>query len=141
MAPSSRDAYRLRRDLRREVGCVKRRIKLSTVHHEYRRRGKLKHWCFDAQLFRRLQRCSTSAVLTATKLSAALPSDINFHRSIDSEFAQAIDDCSERALRLTNKLLDLAGSARGGKGRDKGNGNLRMRRTLWTALDPWSLTF
>jgi len=58
------------------------------------------------------------------QVSAALPSDINFHRSIDSEFAQAIDDCSERALRLTNKLLDLAGSARGGKGRDKGKRKL-----------------
>lgn len=47
--------------------------------------------------------------LKATKLAVALPDDINFNRTVDNEFAQAIDSCSAKALRLTNDLLYVAG--------------------------------
>ncbi|KAH8114700.1 ribonuclease H-like domain-containing protein [Phellopilus nigrolimitatus] len=48
------------------------------------------------------------AALNTTKLAAALPTDVTFHRSVDNDFAQAIDSCSEKALRLTNRLLALS---------------------------------
>lgn len=62
--------------------------------------------------------------LNATKLAAALPPDITFHRSIDQDFAGVIDACSENVLKLTNKLLafslssEVLGSVRS-KGKQK----------------------
>lgn len=60
--------------------------------------------------------------LEATKFAAGLPLDIAFHRTVDSEFAKSLDACSEKALRLTNRLLALASnesSTRVGKGKGK----------------------
>lgn len=65
------------------------------------------------------------AALKATKSSAALPTDITFHRSLDSNFAKAIDSCSERALKLTNRLLVLTEKVQAGRGsRFKGKARL-----------------
>ncbi|KAI5121065.1 hypothetical protein M0805_008580 [Coniferiporia weirii] len=64
------------------------------------------------------------AALGATKLSAALPADISFHRSLDSDFAQAIDSCSERALKLTNRLLGLSATHSSKDSRSKGKRKL-----------------
>jgi len=56
-----------------------------------------------------------SAALTTTRLTAStLPQDIAFYRSVHVSFATDIDALSSRVLRLTNKLVRLAGSADGG---------------------------
>ncbi|KIK48040.1 hypothetical protein CY34DRAFT_21042 [Suillus luteus UH-Slu-Lm8-n1] len=53
-----------------------------------------------------------SAALTTTRLAATtLPPDIEFHRSIHVSFAVELDSLSTRVLRLTNRLVRLAGSA------------------------------
>lgn len=52
-----------------------------------------------------------SAALKATKNSMLLPSDINFHRTMDAEFSKDLDAFSSRVLSVTNKLLTLAGTA------------------------------
>jgi exosome complex exonuclease RRP6 len=52
-----------------------------------------------------------SAALTTTRLAATtLPPDIEFHRSIHVSFAAELDLLSTRVLRLTNRLVRLAGS-------------------------------
>ncbi|KAG1763058.1 ribonuclease H-like domain-containing protein [Suillus occidentalis] len=52
-----------------------------------------------------------SAALTTTRLAATtLPPDIEFHRSIHVSFAAELDSLSTRVLRLTNRLVRLAGS-------------------------------
>lgn len=52
-----------------------------------------------------------SAALTTTRLAATtLPPDIEFHRSIHVSFATELDSLSTRVLRLTNRLVRLAGS-------------------------------
>ena len=51
-----------------------------------------------------------ATALKATRLSAALPSDIGFYRSVDKTLAKDIDSCKAKVLSLTNKLLDLASS-------------------------------
>jgi len=52
-----------------------------------------------------------SAALATTRLAATtLPPDIEFHRSIHVSFAAELDTLSNRVLRLTNRLMRLAGS-------------------------------
>ncbi|KAG1898234.1 ribonuclease H-like domain-containing protein [Suillus fuscotomentosus] len=52
-----------------------------------------------------------SAALVTTRLAATtLPPDMEFHRSIHMSFAAELDSLSTRVLRLTNKLVRLAGS-------------------------------
>ncbi|KAG1869015.1 ribonuclease H-like domain-containing protein [Suillus subalutaceus] len=52
-----------------------------------------------------------SAALATTRLAATtLPPDIEFHRSIHVSFAAELDSLSTRVLRLTNRLVRLAGS-------------------------------
>lgn len=52
-----------------------------------------------------------SAALTTTRLAATtLPPDIEFHRSIHVSFATELDSLSTRVLRITNRLVRLAGS-------------------------------
>lgn len=52
-----------------------------------------------------------SAALVTTRLAATtLPPDIEFHRSIHVSFAEELDSLSTRVLRLTNRLVRLAGS-------------------------------
>ena len=60
--------------------------------------------------------------LEATKLAAGLPPDVAYHRTVDSEFAKAVDICSEKALRLANKLLSLASN----EGPSLGKGKARL---------------
>lgn len=52
-----------------------------------------------------------SVALATTRLAATtLPPDIEFHRSIHVSFATELDLLSTRVLRLTNRLVRLAGS-------------------------------
>ncbi|KAG0704825.1 ribonuclease H-like domain-containing protein [Suillus ampliporus] len=56
-----------------------------------------------------------SAALATTRLAATtLPQDIEFHRSVHVSFAAELDSISTRVLRLTNKLVRLAGTVDGG---------------------------
>lgn len=48
-----------------------------------------------------------SAALKATRNVLALPSDIGFHRSMDTDFSKDLDIFSSRVLSLTNRLLAL----------------------------------
>jgi len=60
--------------------------------------------------------------LKTTRNALTLPSDVAFHRSIDTDFARDLDDFSSRVLSLTNKLLLLAATAdtiQSGKGKGK----------------------
>lgn len=60
-----------------------------------------------------------SAALKATRNAALLPADINFHRSMNTDFASNLDDFSSKVLSLTNRLLvlsstiDSAGKSKG----------------------------
>ncbi|CDO75141.1 hypothetical protein BN946_scf184639.g3 [Trametes cinnabarina] len=51
------------------------------------------------------------AALRATRAALGLPADIPFHRSVHPEFAQELDQCSERVLSIANKLLTLSSTA------------------------------
>ncbi|KZV86994.1 hypothetical protein EXIGLDRAFT_711949 [Exidia glandulosa HHB12029] len=53
-----------------------------------------------------------NAVLQPTKLALGLPKDLAFHRTLDRNFAEDIDECSSRVLALTNKLIKFASTAR-----------------------------
>ncbi|EJC98038.1 uncharacterized protein FOMMEDRAFT_149467 [Fomitiporia mediterranea MF3/22] len=65
-----------------------------------------------------------SSVLQATKLAVGLPADVNFFRTVDNNFAQAIDSCSRKALALTNNLLELAEAHNSTSSRIKGKKKL-----------------
>ncbi|KXN88537.1 Exosome complex exonuclease rrp6 [Leucoagaricus sp. SymC.cos] len=74
-----------------------------------------------------------TTALKATRTAAALPSDINFYRSLDNAVAQNIDNISSRALALTNRLLEFSvsvGGISGGeekvRGKGKGKGKTRL---------------
>lgn len=61
-----------------------------------------------------------NSILNPTKHAFALPTDIQFHKSIDRDFAEEIEACSTKVLSITNKLLTLATSSTtnlGGKGK------------------------
>lgn len=60
----------------------------------------------------------TRAALTATKQAFVLPSDIQFHRTLDKSFASQLDVVSARVFSLTDKLLRYA-SGSSGKGKGK----------------------
>lgn len=49
-----------------------------------------------------------AAALSATRCAAALPTDIQFYRSLDSAVAHDIDALHARLLALTNRLLQFA---------------------------------
>lgn len=49
--------------------------------------------------------------LKATRNAVALPTDIPFHRSMDSSFSQDLDAFSSRVLSLANNLLSLVAMA------------------------------
>lgn len=66
----------------------------------------------------------TSALL-ATKASTSLPPDIPFHRSVNNDFGKLIDSTSEKALRLTNRLLNLVSTSAKTSG-SRGKGKLRL---------------
>ncbi|KZT31893.1 hypothetical protein SISSUDRAFT_1056155 [Sistotremastrum suecicum HHB10207 ss-3] len=67
-----------------------------------------------------------AAILAPTKKSMSLPKDIQFHRTLESEFAKELDSCADRLLSLTNKLIRLAdgGSSAKQSGKRKGKAKL-----------------
>lgn len=54
-----------------------------------------------------------TAALKSTRNAALLPADVLFHRSMDASFARDLDALSERALFLTNKLLNITSTLTG----------------------------
>jgi exosome complex exonuclease RRP6 len=52
-----------------------------------------------------------TSILNPTKYAFALPTDIQFHKSIDRDFAEEIEACSTKVLSITNRLLTLASSS------------------------------
>ena len=52
-----------------------------------------------------------NSILNPTKHAFALPTDIQFHKSIDRDFAEEIEACSTKVLSITNKLLTLTASS------------------------------
>lgn len=68
------------------------------------------------------------SALKATRAAVSLPADIPFHRSIQPEFAQGLDQCSARVLSLTNKLLNLSTTVNTSTSvRGKGKGRLEAQ--------------
>ncbi|KAG2130661.1 ribonuclease H-like domain-containing protein [Suillus bovinus] len=55
----------------------------------------------------------SAALATARLAATTLPTDVEFHRSIHESFAAELDSLSTRVLRLTNRLVRLAGSMDG----------------------------
>lgn len=66
-----------------------------------------------------------AAALKATKHSAGLPSDVAFYKSINKDFSNNLDACSDKALSLVNRLLFLASTADSTKSA-KGKGKARL---------------
>jgi exosome complex exonuclease RRP6 len=67
-----------------------------------------------------------AAALSATQSAAGLPADISFHRSIDPELAEDLDDFSAHVLSLTNNLLALVSTGDSSKSnRRKGKAKLQ----------------
>lgn len=64
-----------------------------------------------------------TSILNPTKRALALPTDIQFHKSINRDFAEEIEACSTKVLSITNKLLTLAASSATTLG---GNGKARL---------------
>jgi hypothetical protein len=67
-----------------------------------------------------------TSALKATKNAAGLPSDLAFHRSVDSDLAKELETCSNKVVSITNMLLSLTstiGSSKIAKG--KGKAHLR----------------
>lgn len=58
-----------------------------------------------------------AAALKSTRLSAALPSDLTFYRSVDKALAKDVDSCKTKVLSITNKLLHLASTNNGNETR------------------------
>jgi exosome complex exonuclease RRP6 len=84
-------------------------------------------------------RLQTAAVKALKAAAGALPADIEFHRTLDSDYATALDATAARVLRLTNGLLGLAESSRTGKGkgrlRDKEDVLDRFHAVVVDAMD------
>jgi hypothetical protein len=66
------------------------------------------------------------SALKVTKHAAGLPSDLAFHRSVDSDVAKDLDACSSKVVSVTNILLDFA-STIGGSKSAKGKGKARLQ--------------
>jgi hypothetical protein len=64
-------------------------------------------------------RLQAAAVKALKAAAGALPTDIQFHRTLDNDYAAALDATAARVLKLTNGLLGLAESSRAGKGKGK----------------------
>jgi hypothetical protein len=46
-----------------------------------------------------------AAAVAPTKKAMSLPQDLQFYRSLDSEFGEDLDACSDRLLNMINKML------------------------------------
>ncbi|KAF8272378.1 ribonuclease H-like domain-containing protein [Lactarius quietus] len=60
-----------------------------------------------------------ASALKATKSAAALPADLSFHRSVDSDLASDLEACSNKVISITNMLLNVATSSKSAKGKGK----------------------
>lgn len=63
-----------------------------------------------------------TSALKATKHAAGLPTDLAFHRSVDSDLAEQLEACSNKVVSITNALLNLTstiGSSKSAKGKGK----------------------
>jgi exosome complex exonuclease RRP6 len=60
-----------------------------------------------------------ASALKATKNAAALPADLAFHRSVDSDLANDLEVCSNKVTSITNMLLDFASTIKSAKGKGK----------------------
>jgi hypothetical protein len=60
-----------------------------------------------------------ASALKTTKNAAALPADLAFHRSVDSDLASDLEACSSKVISITNMLLNLASSSKSAKGKGK----------------------
>lgn len=62
-----------------------------------------------------------SSTLDSVRKSVGIPTDVSFHRSVDSELATQLDTLSTRVLSLTNRVFALsqlsAGSVSNSSGR------------------------
>lgn len=67
-----------------------------------------------------------NAALKATKHAVGLPTDLVFHRSMDSDVAKDLETCSERVISMTNTLLDLASTIENTRSA-KGKGKARLQ--------------
>ena len=67
-----------------------------------------------------------ASALKATKHAAALPTDLAFHRSVDSDLASDLEACSNKVVSITNMLLNLASTVGSSKSA-KGKGKARVR--------------
>ena len=72
-----------------------------------------------------------SAAVSATKCSMELPKDIAYHRSLDRKFGKRLDECSDRILAITSRLLEYAESGDDAEGTSnvgigKGKGKRRL---------------
>ena len=67
-----------------------------------------------------------ASALKTTKHAASLPADLAFHRSVDSDLARDLEACSNKAISITNMLLNLASTVGSSKSA-KGKGKARVR--------------
>lgn len=67
-----------------------------------------------------------ASALKATKHAAALPTDLAFHRSVDSDLASDLEACSNKVVSITNMLLNLTSTVGSSKSA-KGKGKARVR--------------
>ncbi|KAH8998549.1 ribonuclease H-like domain-containing protein [Lactarius akahatsu] len=67
-----------------------------------------------------------ASALKATKHAASLPTDLAFHRSVDSDLARDLEACSNKVISITNTLLNLA-STLGSSKSAKRKGKARVR--------------
>ncbi|KAH9080509.1 ribonuclease H-like domain-containing protein [Lactarius deliciosus] len=67
-----------------------------------------------------------ASALKATKHASSLPTDLAFHRSVDSDLARDLEACSNKVISITNTLLNLVSTVGGSKS-TKGKGKDRVR--------------
>ncbi|KAI9440380.1 ribonuclease H-like domain-containing protein [Lactarius indigo] len=67
-----------------------------------------------------------ASALKATKSTALLPTDLPFHRSVDSDLARDLEACLNKVVSITNVLLNLM-SIVGNPKNAKGKGKARLR--------------
>ncbi|KAK2465781.1 hypothetical protein APHAL10511_002325 [Amanita phalloides] len=68
------------------------------------------------------------AALKATRIAVQIPSDVSFHRTMDTNLSKDLDDFSTRLLSLTNRLLSLASTVDStASSRDKGKARLQSQ--------------
>ncbi len=65
------------------------------------------------------------SALNATRMAAGIPSDVAFHRSMDSDFAHELDAFTDRVLSVTNRLLILVSTVDQSR-TSKGKGKARL---------------